>query len=72
MLPAFSVGIALSIGLCAQVPAQATDQGVKVGRHAEVGNGNAAQKIIIALNDQVLQRACNWLGPGGRAVYRCR
>ncbi len=72
MFPAFLVGIALSIGLCTQVPAQAADQGVKVGRHAEVGAGKAAQKTIIARNDQVPQQTCDWIGPGGRAVYRCR
>jgi hypothetical protein len=68
-----SVGIALSMTVCAQVPTQAADLDVKVGGHGDVDVGKVDQKtLIVALKNEVPQRTCDWIGPGGRAVYRCR
>jgi len=73
MLPAISVSVALSLSVCAQVPTQAADLHAKVSRHVDVGVGNADQKtLIVAQKSEVPQRTCGWLGPGGRAIYRCR
>jgi len=71
MLPKISAGMVLSVAIFASAPTQAADLDVNVSRH--VGVEKAAQKtLIVAHNGEALQRACGWLGPGGRAVYRCR
>ena len=68
---AISVGMVLSIATFASAPTQAADLDVNVSRH--VGVEKAAQKtLIIAQNSEAPQRACGWVGPGGRAIYRCR
>ncbi len=70
-LPAISVGMVLSVAIFASAPTQAADLDVNVSRH--VGLAKAAQKtLIVAHNSETPQRTCGWLGPGGRAVYRCR
>jgi hypothetical protein len=71
ILPTISVGMVLSVAILAGAPPQAADLDVNVNRHA--GVAKAAQKtLIVAHNGEARQRACGWLGPGGRAVYRCR
>jgi len=71
LLPAISVGIVLSVAIFAGAPPQAAALDVNVSRH--VGVAKATQKtLIVAQNGETPQRACGWLGPGGRAIYRCR
>lgn len=71
ILSAISVGMVLSVAIFANAPTQAADLDVNISRR--VGVEKAAQKTLIAAqNGEVPQRACGWVGPGGRAVYRCR
>ncbi|MGO9682930.1 MAG: hypothetical protein ACLPTZ_10145 [Beijerinckiaceae bacterium] len=71
ILPAISVGVVLSVAIFASTPTQAADLNVSVSRRVNVEK--AAQKtLIVTQNGETPQRACGWLGPGGRAVYRCR
>ena len=71
ILPAISVGMVLSVAIFASAPTQVADLNVNVSRRVNVEK--AAQKtLIVAQNGETPQRACGWLGPGGRAVYRCR
>jgi len=66
-----SVGIVLSVAVLAGVPAQAADTAVNVSRHG--GVAKAAQKtLIVAQTTAAPHRTCDWVGPGGRAIYRCR
>ncbi len=68
ILPAILVGMVLSFAIFASAPTQAADLNVNVSRRAK-----AAQKtLIVAQNGEVPQQLCGWVGPGGRAVYRCR
>ena len=66
-----SVGIVLSVAVLAGVPAQAADTAVDVSRHGGAG-GTSQQTRIVAQKNEAPQRTCDWVGPGGRAVYRCR
>jgi hypothetical protein len=71
ILPPISVNLVLSVDIFASAPTQAADLDVNVSRGVNVEK--AAQKtLIVAQNGEVPQRACGWLGPGGRAAYRCR
>jgi hypothetical protein len=71
VLPAISVGMVLSVAIFANAPTHAADLDVNVSRRVNVEK--AAQKtLIVAQNGETPQRACGWLGPGGRAIYRCR
>ena len=74
ILPAISVGMVLSVAIFASAPTQAaylTDLNVNVSRRVNVEK-TAQKTLIVAQNGETPQRACGWLGPGGRAVYRCR
>jgi len=64
-----SVGIVLSAAILAGVPTQAAD--LNVSRHVGVG-GTSQQTRIVAQKSEAPQRTCDWVGPGGRAIYRCR
>jgi hypothetical protein len=73
-----SVGIVLSVAVLAGVPAPAADTAVNVSRHGGAGKAPrqtlvAAQKTLVAAQkSEAPQRTCDWVGPGGRAIYRCR
>jgi hypothetical protein len=62
-----AIGIVMSMTFWALAPAQAVDQDVKANRQ-RVGAVKPPREI---LDEQLPQRACDWIGPGGRAVYRC-
>lgn len=69
ILPAISVGMVLSVAIFASAPTQAADLDVS----RRIGLEKAAQKtLIVAQNGEAAQPACGWVGPGGRAIYRCR
>jgi hypothetical protein len=71
ILPTISVGIVLSVVLFANVPTPAADLAATVSRHVDIGK--ATQKaLIVAQNSKASQRTCDWIGPGGRAIYRYR
>jgi len=54
-----SICIAVSMTCCAIVPTQAA----KIKYH----------HAPVVIRDEVApHRVCDWIGPGGRAVYRCR
>jgi len=57
------IGIVMSMTLLAIAPAKAGDQDGKVTRQHAKSQAN---------DDPPPQRNCDWIGPGGRAVYRCR
>ena len=71
ILPAISVGMVLSAAIFASAPTQAADLNVNVSRRINVEK-TAQKTLIVAQNGEKPERACGWLGPGGRAVYRCR
>jgi len=61
----------LSVAIFASAPTQAAELDVNVNRR--VGVERAAQKtLIVAQNGEAAQPVCGWVGPGGRAIYRCR
>jgi hypothetical protein len=62
------IGIVMSMTVCAVAQAQADDQGVKAS-HQHASNVKVPRGIF---DEQSPQRICDWIGPGGRAVYRCR
>jgi len=66
-----SVGIVLSVAVLAGVPAQAADTAVNVSRHGGAGKA-PRQTLVAAQKSEAPQRTCDWVGPGGRAIYRCR
>ncbi len=70
ILPAISVSMVLSVVIFASAPTQAADLDVNVSRR--VGVEKATQTLIVAQNGEAPQRACGWVGPGGRAIYQCR
>ena len=70
ILPAISVGMVLSVVIFASAPTQAADLDVNVSRR--VGVEKATQTLIVAQNGEAPPRTCDWIGPGGRAIYRCR
>ena len=70
ILSAISVGMVLSIDTFASAPTQAADLDVNVNRR--VGVEEAAPKtLMVVQNGEAPQRACGWVGSGGRAIYRC-
>jgi len=69
--PTISVGIVLSVSVLASVPTLAADLDVSLSRHVDIGK-TPQKAFVVAQNSDVPQRSCGWLGPGGRAVYRCR
>jgi hypothetical protein len=71
ILPAVSVGMVLSVAIFASAPTQAADLDVSLSRHVDIGK-TPQKAFVVAQNTEVPQRSCGWLGPGGRAVYRCR
>jgi len=58
------IGIAVSLILAALAPTQASDLHAKSHRTHVAG---AKQKPV----DPPMQHVCDWIGPGGRAIYRC-
>jgi len=58
------IGIALSLILAALAPTQASDLHAKSHR---THFAKAKQKPV----DAPMQQVCDWIGPGGRAIYRC-
>ena len=68
---AISVGMVLSVAVFAGAPTQAADLAVNVSRHVDVER-QLRRHSIVAQNSETPQRTCGWLGPGGRAIYRCR
>jgi hypothetical protein len=68
MLRAISVGIVLSVTLAPLVPTQAADPNVNVSRHAGVGKA-PDRTLVVAQKSEAPQRTCDWVGPGGRAIY---
>jgi len=71
MLPAISVGFVLSMTVFAGVPTQAADLDVSASRHAGFVKA-PPQILVVAQKNASPQGTCDWIGPGGRAVYRCR
>jgi hypothetical protein len=61
----------LSVAIFASAPTQAADLDVSLSRHVDIGK-TPQKAFVVAQNTEVPQRSCGWLGPGGRAVYRCR
>jgi hypothetical protein len=61
-----AIGIVLSLILLAAVPAQAADLETKVSRHVVKTSRHA---LAVGAMPQPI---CSWVGPGGRAIYRCR
>jgi hypothetical protein len=57
-------GIGLSLILAGLPPAQASDLHAKKSHNAHLIR--AKQKTV----DPPIQQ-CDWIGPGGRAIYRC-
>lgn len=69
-LTAISVGFVLIITVFASAPLQAANLDVDVS--LRLGVGKAPQKTIIAAQkSESPRRNCGWIGPGGRAIYRC-
>jgi hypothetical protein len=68
-----SIGIVLSLMLVAVAPTRAADLGTKAGRHVKVSHhvrsGESDRQALPGV--AVSPRNCDWIGPGGRAIYRC-
>ncbi len=71
MLPKISAGIVLSVIVFASVPTQAADPDVSASRHVGVIKA-PRQTLVVAQKSAAPQRTCDWVGPGGRAIYRYR
>lgn len=68
MRRATSIIIVSGLILLAFLPAQAADLKIKVSRDFDKVYGHAR---AIRRDDPPPQRVCDWMGPGGRALYRC-
>jgi len=72
-----SIGILLSMTLFAAlptavVPTQAAIHGAKVKcLHAGIIKA-PRRSFVVAQTNVAPQRTCDWIGPGGRAVYVCK
>ena len=65
-----SISIAFGMALFA-VPAYAVHQQTKI--NCEHGcNVKSPPLAALAKQNNAPHRVCDWIGPGGRAVYRCR
>ena len=64
-----AIGIVLSLILLAVVPTQAADLKTKVSRHVVKTSRHA---LAVPQDGAMPQPICFWVGPGGRAIYRCR
>jgi hypothetical protein len=62
MRKAASFCAALGVALILAAPTQAAYHHMKI-RHHHVA--------VVKSNPSALHRVCDWIGPGGRAVYRC-
>jgi hypothetical protein len=71
MLPKISAGILLSVIVFTTVPTQVADLAANVSRHDGVGNA-PDKTLLVAQISNAPQRTCDWVGPGGRSIYRCR
>jgi hypothetical protein len=71
LLPKISAGIVLSVTVFASVPTQAADPDVSASRHVGVIKA-PRHTLVVAQKSAAPQRTCDWIGPGGRAIYRCR
>ena len=71
MLPKISAGIVLSLTIFASVPTQTADPDVSASRHVGVIKA-PRQTLVVAQKSAAPQRTCDWVGPGGRAIYRYR
>lgn len=60
MRAAATILVALDIAICLVVPSEAAHHKTQV-HHVRASNSSEPQP----------HRVCDWVGPGGRAVYRC-
>jgi len=60
MRKSLSIFAALAIACVAMAPAQAAYHNAKSRHH-----------VRVARKSDSPQRVCDWVGPGGRAIYRC-
>lgn len=70
MRQATSGVIVSSLILLAFVPAQAADLKVKASSNGGVAKARGHARAT-GQDDPPPQRVCEWVGPGGRALYRC-
>lgn len=70
MRQATSIVIVSGLISLALVPAQAADVKIKASWDAGVAKAYGHARAI-RRDDPPPQRVCDWMGPGGRAVYRC-
>jgi hypothetical protein len=70
MRQATSIVFALGLISPAFVPAQAADLKIKAKPEVSVANAHGHARAI-RRDDPAPQRICDWVGPGGRASYRC-
>jgi len=64
-----SIGIALSMTFFA-LPAYAVHYKTKITCH-HACSVTAPRPAAVVKQDNAPHRVCDWIGPGGRAVYRC-
>jgi len=70
MRQATSVIIVSGLILFAFVPAQGADLKIKPSQDVVIAKAHGHTGAL-RRDDPPPQRMCDWMGPGGRAVYRC-
>lgn len=70
-LAVIAVRIVLTAIVFAGVPGQAADLHLNAGAGGG-GDSELSKTLLVAQKSESTRLICGWIGPGGRAVYRCR